>query len=494
CGIPVIAEDATSAEETLQRIASNGYDCVLLDYYIPGVRGLALFQKIREVAANMPVVIFTGRGDEDIAVELMKAGAADYLPKASLTAERLASSLRHIIELSGAAEARRRAEEELRAQEARFRTLVNAIPQLAWMADRTGAAYWFNDRWYDYTGTSFEEAQGWGWRKAHHPDHLQRVVESLRRSFEAGDDWEETHPLRGKDGTYRWFLSRALPIRGEDGSITNWLGTNTDITDQKNAEAERERALALEQQLRSQAERATRARDEVMAIVVHDLRNPMNTILTSATIIGYSLDKQADKAIDISNPALSADIKTCVEAIQSSVKTMDRLICDLLDVARMEAGSFSIQPSHVDIGALLEESLKLCESQAWAKKITVTADIPTGLPAVNGDRDRLDQVLSNLLGNAFKFTPEGGRVMVRARKVDDSVQITVEDSGPGIPAADLPRIFDRYWRGDRASRDGAGLGLAICKGIVDAHGGNIWVESTVGRGTTFRFTVPCATE
>lgn len=490
CGIPVIAEDATSAEETLQRMASNGYDCVLLDYYIPGVRGLALFQKIREVAANMPVVIFTGRGDEDIAVELMKAGAADYLPKASLTAERLASSLRHIIELSGAAEARRRAEEELRAQEARFRTLVNAIPQLAWMADRTGARYWFNDRWYDYTGTSFEEVQGWGWRKAHHPDHLQRVVESMRRSFEAGTDWEETYPLRGKDGTYRWFLSRALPIRGEDGSIINWLGTNTDITEQKNVEAERERALALEQQLRSQAERATRARDEVMAIVVHDLRNPMNTILTSATIIGYSLEKQAERAIG--SQALSTDIKTCVEAIQSSVKSMDRLIYDLLDVSRMEAGSFSIQQTHVDIGALLEETLKLCQSQARAKRITLSAEIPAGLPPVNGDRDRLDQVLSNLLGNAFKFTPEGGRVMVRARKVDDSVQITVEDSGPGIPAADLPHIFDRYWRGDRASRDGAGLGLAICKGIVDAHGGNIWVESTVGRGTTFWFTVPCA--
>jgi PAS domain-containing protein len=107
----------------------------------------------------MPVVIFTGRGDEDIAVELMKAGAADYLPKASLTPERLAASLRHIIELSGAAEARRRAEEELRAQEARFRTLVNAIPQLAWMADRTGARYWFNDRWYDYTGAGLGLAE-----------------------------------------------------------------------------------------------------------------------------------------------------------------------------------------------------------------------------------------------------------------------------------------------------------------------------------------------
>jgi PAS domain S-box-containing protein len=362
------------------------------------------------------------------------------------------------------------------------------------MTDRTGARYWFNDRWYDYTGTSFAEVRGWGWQKAHHPDHLQRVLDSMRRSFDAGEAWEDTFPLRGKDGTYRWFLSRALPIRGKDGSVTNWLGTNTDITEQKNAEAERERALAVEHQLRSHAERATRARDEVMAIVVHDLRNPMNTILTSATIIGDSLEKQAEKGVGGFNPALSADLKTCVEAIQSSIKTMDRLIYDLLDVSRMEAGSFSIQQKHVDVGALLEETLKMFESQARAKTITVSADTPTSLPPVSGDRDRLEQVLSNLLGNAFKFTPEGGRVIIRARKVDASVQIMVEDSGPGIPAADLPRIFDSYWRGDRASRDGAGLGLAICKGIIDAHGGNIWVESTVGRGTTFWFTVPCAAE
>ena len=492
CGISVTAEDAASAEETLQRIASVRYDCVLLDYYIPGVAGLGLFQKIRDVAPNMPVVIFTGRGDEEIAVELMKAGAADYLPKAFLTAGRLASSLRHVIELSRAVGARRSAEEELRAQEARFRTLVNAIPQLAWMADPSGSRYWFNERWYDYTGTTFEEVQGWGWRKAHHPDHLQRVVESMRHSFEAGEPWEDTYPLRGKDGTYRWFLSRALPIRGDDGNIANWLGTNTDITEQKIAEAERERALALEQQARSQAERATRARDEVMAIVVHDLRNPMNSILSSATVIGDTLEKQAERGIDGSRLTGAPHLNECVEVIQISIKTMDRLICDLLDVARMEAGSFSIQQTRVDIAALLDETLKLFESQALEKKITISAEIPTDVPPVSADRNRLEQVLSNLFGNALKFTPSGGRIILRARTVDASVQITVEDSGPGIPAADLPHIFDRYWRGDRASRNGAGLGLAICKGIVDAHGGRIWVESVLGCGTTIQFTVPCA--
>jgi len=494
CGIATAADEAGSAEETLRRIGSSAYDCVLLDYYIPGVSGLALFQKIRDLAANLPVVIFTGRGDEDIAVELMKAGAADYLPKASLTAERLASSLRHTMELSRAAVARRRAEEELRAEEARFRTLANAIPQFAWMADASGARYWFNDRWYDYTGTRLEEVAGFGWRKLHHSDHADRVIHGMERCFARGEAWEDTHPLRGRDGTYRWFLSRALPIRGEDGAIKSWLGTNTDITERKVAEAERERALALEQQARSAAERATRTRDEVLAIVAHDLRNPMNTILTAATMIAQTLDEQAKHGREVAQAQLVEDLKGYDEAIQTSIKSMDRLICDVLDVSRIEAGSFGIRQAPVELRALIDETLKLLEPQGRAQDITLSSAIAADLRPLHGDRERLVQVLSNLLGNALKFTAPGGRISVRALNAESSVQISVEDSGSGIPVADLPHIFDRYWRPDPASRTGAGLGLAICKGIIDAHGGRIWAESTLGQGTTIHFTVPCAGE
>lgn len=492
CGIASTADEAGSAEETLRRIASRRYDCVLLDYYIPGVKGLALFHKIRGLATDIPIVIFTGRGDEDIAVELMKAGAADYVPKASLTAERLALSLRHTMELSRAAAARRRAEEELRTEEARFRTLANAIPQLAWMADASGARYWFNDRWFEFTGVSFEEVTGFGWRKLHHPDHADRVIRGMQNAFDKGEAWEDTHPLRGRDGTYRWFLSRALPIRGEDGAIKSWLGTNTDITDWKVAEAERERALAQEQQARTVAERAARARDEVLAIVAHDLRNPMHTILTSAMVIGETLDELAKHGPAAARAPLITDLKTYDQAIRESIRSMDRLICDLLDVSRMEAGSFGIRQQAVEIRPLIDESLRLFGPQARARKITLVSAADADLLPVYGDRDRLVQVLSNLLGNALKFTGAGGRVLVRARNGDSAVQICVEDSGAGIPAADLPHIFDRYWRPDRALRSGAGLGLAICKGIVDAHGGRIWVESTLGRGTTIHFVVPSA--
>ena len=235
-GLSATVEEAASATEAMARVVRGAYDCVLLDYYLPAVDTVELLQAMRAAAADIPVVVVTGRGDEDIAVEFMKAGAVDYVPKVSLTAERLATSFRYAQEMARAAAARRQSEQQLRDQEARFRTLANAIPQLAWMADADGAIHWYNQRWYDYTGTTIEEMRGWGWQKVHHPDHVQRVVDRIRHSFDTGEPWEDTFPLRRSDGEYRWFLSRALPMRRADGTISGWFGTNTDITEQTDAE------------------------------------------------------------------------------------------------------------------------------------------------------------------------------------------------------------------------------------------------------------------
>lgn len=138
----------------------------------------------------------------------------------------------------------RRVEAELRAREEQFRALADSLPQLAWMADRSGNIYWYNHRWYDYTGTTLDEVRGWGWRTLHHPDHVERVVARIQRAWDTGEPWEDYFPLRGKDGRYRWFLSRAVPIRDATGQVDRWLGTNTDITELREAEAARDRALA----------------------------------------------------------------------------------------------------------------------------------------------------------------------------------------------------------------------------------------------------------
>jgi PAS domain S-box-containing protein len=476
CGLSVTMDEAASAAQALTFIDGARYDCVLLDYFLPDMDGLALFKSLRTAAPDSPVLIFTGRGDEDIAVELMKAGASDYLPKNSMTPERLSAGLRYAMQLARATKARREAEDKLRTQEALFRNLANAIPQMAWMTDPSGSRYWFNQRWFEYTGTSIEDMQGWGWRQVHHPDHVERVTQLVQRSCATGEPWENTHPLRSKDGSYRWFLSRALPIRGPDGEISGWLGTNTDVTDQKNAEAERERLLALEQEARTKAEQATKARDELLAIVAHDLRNPIQIIMIAAGKI----------------PPLPADEKgrNYVEFIQRSAREMERLVRDLLDLSSMESGNFAVECQSVDLRQVVEETRDYFNLSATGRSVAFHCEVEPSVGTVSADRDRLLQLIGNLLNNALKFTPDGGRISLRASEHDGSAEIVVRDTGPGIAPEQLPHVFDRFWRGDRASRNSAGLGLAICKGIVDAHNGRIAVKSTQGVGTTFQVSIP----
>jgi signal transduction histidine kinase len=169
---------------------------------------------------------------------------------------------------------------------------------------------------------------------------------------------------------------------------------------------------------------------------------------------------------------------------------MERLVTDLLDVARIESGTFAIRQERVDTSTLLHEAVELCEPQALAMHVALGAEVSDDVKPMLADRDRLLQVLSNLLGNALKFSDAGGKVVVRAANTDGAVQLSVEDSGHGIPKDDLPHVFERFWKANRASRAGAGLGLAICKGIVEAHGGRIWAASTLGRGTTLHFEIP----
>ncbi|HEX2198121.1 MAG TPA: ATP-binding protein [Burkholderiales bacterium] len=474
-GIAAEIDEAASAAEATERVQPGSYDCVLLDYLIPGSDTVALVRSLAGQAGDVPVVILTGRGDEDIAVEFMKAGAADYLPKEALSAERLATSFRYAQESARNAAARQRAEVALREREAEFRTLANAISQMAWMADTQGRRYWYNQRWYEFTGLRPDESLGLGWYLAYHPDQRATLVASQAAKFGQGQSWEETVRLRRRDGEYRWFLARAMPVRGEDGTILRWVGTETDITEQKEAQLERERLLDREQAARKEAERAARARDDMLAIVAHDLRNPIQNIATAAAgLSGAGEDKRM----------------RLVGVIHRSTEEMERLIADLFDVARIESGTLSITKSHLDVRALLAEACERFEPQALARNIALGCETPAGLAALGADRDRLSQALSNLIGNALKFTPAGGRISLRAANEEGAVRISVEDTGIGIPPENLPHVFDRFWQASRASRAGAGLGLAICKGIVEAHGGRIWAISTEGGGTSIHITLP----
>jgi PAS domain S-box-containing protein len=224
---------------------------------------------------------------------------------------------------------------------------------------------------------------------------------------------------------------------------------------------------------------ATQLRDQVLGVVAHDLRNPLSAILLQAGSLkrrGPEPDRRSQK------PG---------EAIESAVTRMNRLIQDLLDVALMEAGQLTIQPARLSTRELIVEAADLQRPLASSSSLELRVDVDD-VPEIWGDRDRLLQVLENLIGNAIKFTEAGGWIGVGATSRDHEVVFWVSDTGSGIASEDLPRVFDRFWQATRAGRQGAGLGLPITKGIVEAHGGRIWVESTPGRGTTFSFTIPKA--
>jgi len=227
-----------------------------------------------------------------------------------------------------------------------------------------------------------------------------------------------------------------------------------------------------------ESQQAVRAREEVLAIVSHDLRNPLNAITLGASLLKTS-------------ESLSADDREQLEILEVSAKRMSRLIEDLLDVTRLEGGKqLPIVPARVDVASLFHETAELFKVQASASSVTFQMHIDENVPPVHADRDRVMQVLSNLIGNSLKFTQSGGMITLRAQRDDEFVRFTVADTGSGIPKANLNDIFNPYWQAKRAERLGAGLGLPIAKGIVEAHGGRIWVESAPGAGTKFYFTLP----
>ncbi len=247
-------------------------------------------------------------------------------------------------------------------------------------------------------------------------------------------------------------------------------------------ELARRAALAVDNaRLFNEAQQATRARDEMLAIVAHDLRNPLNTVAMSASLLLEGF-KAAERPLEQKQLVI----------MRRATERMSRLIQDLLDVKRMEQGRLAVDPRAQTIGAIVQDAIEMLRPLAEAQGLALEDEIPADLPKVLADPPRVQQVLSNLVGNAIKFTPRGGRIMLRVRPDAAEVSVAVIDTGPGISADQLPHIFGRFWQASRSDKRGIGLGLAIARGIVEAHRGRIWVESRVGEGSAFYFTLPVA--
>jgi signal transduction histidine kinase len=243
---------------------------------------------------------------------------------------------------------------------------------------------------------------------------------------------------------------------------------------------ESRRLYEVERGARAEAEAAAQARADILAVVSHDLRNPMTAISTSAAIVIRKIDRGAVE-----------DTRKHLHTIQRAVDSMNRLVSDLLDVSRIEAGKLPLDKRMYDIADVVNQAVELLRPVAHAKaqELSVELGDADGLE-VECDRERVQQILSNLLGNAIKFTPEGGQTTVSLERRAATVQLAVKDNGPGISPEHLPHLFDRYWQSAENRRAGIGLGLTIVKGIVQAHQGEVWVESEIGSGSRFCFTLP----
>ncbi len=305
----------------------------------------------------------------------------------------------------------------------------------------------------------------------HHPDGtpLTREEQPFSRLMKSGESIEkEEFLVRRPDGSMALILKSATPIRDVEGRVTSGVAILEEITPLRETEA------ALRE--------AIQDREHVLAIVSHDLRNPLSTITLTIAQLQRLL----------STEAAGSRMEKALALLTSAAQRMGRLIDDLLDVTRLEAGRLSLRKGHHSVAGLIADALDVLRPMTSMTHHELRAELraDADLIEVDADRDRVVQIFSNLIGNAIKFTPEGGHITLSVEQKGDEVCFAVRDTGPGISREEQSRLFERFWQAERADRRGIGLGLSICKSIVEAHGGRIWAESQPGEGSTFYFTLP----
>lgn len=510
-GIEAEITEAEDAATALQQIRSASFDCALFDFRMPGSDGLELLRQIRADGVGTPVIMLTGFGDEQTAVDLMKAGASDYLPKNSLTPQRLGQSVRSVVRVREAEVEAGRAEDQLRIYASQLRMLAeaaiainstlaaDAMLQVATESARRilnsrRAETQLNEetRSGAMRGLSREQAAAI-WHASEAGEKITTWTDVTRemRAVDVGalsdavpDDAE---PMRDGDADDTYLSAPLVGRNGRTlGVIQLWGKKDGKFTEGDEAiltQLAQMCSVALENaRLYKAAQDATRARDDLVAIVSHDLRNPIHTINMAASFL-LEVAPADDRRVTS---------RRQLDVIRRSANRANRLISDLLDVARIQAGGLAVEPVPSDAASMVQEAFEAAAPMATGKRLTIEREVPENLPAVCSDRDRILQVFGNLIGNAIKFTPEGGQITIRAENEALAVKFAVCDTGPGIPPEHLPHVFDRYWQAKSTAKLGTGLGLSIAKGIVEAHGGRIWVESEPGHGASFLFTLPAA--
>lgn len=358
-------------------------------------------------------------------------------------------------------------EAALRESEAKFRTIADAMPQMVWSSLPDGLHDYYNQRWYDFTGVTEGSTDGEAWENMFHPEDRDNAWSLWRQSLATGAVYEVHYRLRHHSGEYRWTLGRALPILNDAGEIIRWMGTCTDIHDQKLAE----------ELLKEESQR----KDEFLAMLAHELRNPLAPISTAAQmlkIIGTD-EKRIRQASDV---------------IARQVKHMTNLVDDLLDVSRITRGLVELESENLDLKLILSGAVEQARPLIEARHHVLHIHLSSELVFVMGDKTRLVQVIANLLNNAAKYTSQKGEIELSLAIEDGWACVRVKDNGSGIAPTLLPYVFDLFTQGERTpdrAQGGLGLGLSLVKNITVLHRGRVAAESEgLGKGSTFTIMLP----
>ena len=355
----------------------------------------------------------------------------------------------------------------LRESEAKFRTIADAIPQMVWTTRADGHHDSYNRQWYDFTGLPEGSTDGTGWRRVLHPGDVERTVELWHHSLATGEPYQIEYRMRDRHGQYRWMLGRALPVRDDAGAIVRWMGTCTEIDEHvKSRESLRE---------------DDRRKDEFLAMLAHELRNPLAPITSAVALLRRA-------------PQDEERVRSMTEIIGRQAAHMRGLVDDLLDISRVTRGLITLQREALDLRDVLAEALEQARPVIESRRHAVATRIGSLRLPVWGDRKRLVQVFANILGNAAKYTPPGGRIAVGGRRREGEVVVVVEDNGQGMQPELIERVFELFVQGERTPdrrEGGLGIGLALVKRMVDLHGGRVTAFSDgAGRGSAFEVVLP----
>ncbi|MBX3261849.1 MAG: response regulator [Labilithrix sp.] len=468
---PTVArvETRAAAEEKLR---TGEWDVVLCDYALPTFDAPAALALVRELGLDVPFIVVSGTVGESAAVDVMRAGAHDYVVKGALL--RLGPVIERELRNAVSRRERREAEEAVRRSEERHRLLVEHSSDVVMVLDRRGKLRYASPAIEPLLGYRPDELLGHDLRHLVHPDERALAAEELVEALDGLSPRTVHLKAVHKDGSLR-FLESIVHHHLDTPAISGTIITTRDISQRLAVEEERRARL--------QAELASKTKSSFLANMSHELRTPLNAI------IGFSELMEQGMA-----GPLSARQTTYVANVLQAGRHLLNLVNDILDLSKIEAGKLDLNREWAALGAIADGVENGTRALAEARGVTLEVAIPATLPLIYVDPVRLKQILYNLVSNGIKFTPAGGAVRVVARGDDQAVRLDVEDTGVGIRPEDVPRLFNEFEQleptGMAEKPEGTGLGLALTQRLVEMHGGTISVKSELGKGSTFTVVLP----